>query len=66
MKPFWVKNLDTTERHLYLAKTPYDAMRKLIYTLKLRHHQNLEIDVSASGLHLYVDAVDGTWVVRNA
>ncbi len=66
MRPYWVKNLDTLERHLYLAKTPYDAMRKLIYTLNLHLHQDLEIEISCTGLHLYVDAADGTWVVRNS
>lgn len=60
-----VYGLDTHEQLTFQAKTPYEAMRKLIYTLNLKHKdKSAKIEKTESNLHLYTVHNGNTYSVR--
>lgn len=60
----YVTNLDTGAIWGFAAKTAYEAMEKLKYTLDLNHKdENAEICETKSGRCLYMDHSGQTWAV---
>ena len=61
-----VFNLNTGTVWGFSAKTPYEAMTKLKYTLDLRNKDpNAKINKTESGTCLYMDHSGNTWSVIN-
>ena len=59
-------NLDTGASWSFFAKTPYEAMEKLKYTLDLNHKDPAaKINKTESGRCLYMDHSGNTWSVIN-
>lgn len=62
----YVTCLNNGKRYGMDAKTPYEALSKMKYTLDLsRKDENAVINKTESGLHLYMDHSGKTYVVRN-
>lgn len=62
----YVTNLDTGATWGFVAKTAYEAMTKLKYTLDLSHKDpNAVINKTESGRCLYMDHSWNTWAVVN-
>ena len=61
----WIINLDTGIKLLFDARTVLEAMNQFVYYRKLTNDDKLRIDKSISGEHLYIEANDGTWCIRN-
>lgn len=61
----YVTDLDSGIKYGFSAKTPYEAMRKMIYTLNISGKCNAKINKTESGKHLYVEHNEHTYVVRN-
>lgn len=60
-----VFGLDTHERLTFQARTPYEAMQKLLYTLNLKHmDKTAKIEKTNSNLHLYTVHCGNTYAVR--
>ena len=60
-----VFGLDTHESLTFQAKTPYEAMTKLLYTLNLKHKDKFaKIENTNSNLHLYTIHNGKTYAVR--
>lgn len=59
-----VMNLDTGAIWGFSAKTPYEAMTKLKYSLDLKHiDPDARINKTESGRCLYMDHSGNTWSV---
>lgn len=65
MNTFKVSCLDTNTDLFFSARTPYEAMQKLLYHLNLSKQDNSAvIQKTESGLHLYVEHSSRTYAVR--
>lgn len=63
---YTIKNLDTRAELGFTARTAYEAMQKLVYTLNLKKHDNTTtINKTESGLHLWLGHNGETWAIRN-
>lgn len=61
-----VHNMDTGEVLWFSCKTPYMAMKALLYTLGLKKlDKSAVINKTESGLHLYTIYNGEYWAVRN-
>lgn len=66
MNKYVVVGMDTDEQFIMLARTPYEAMQKMLYTLNLnRLDSSATVQKTESGLHLYVVHNGNTYAVRN-
>lgn len=65
MNTYIVMNLDTGEDYYFVAETPYEAMRKMIYTLNLKSKCDATINKSRTGKHLYIEHNGHTYAVSN-
>ncbi len=66
MRLLYVTCLETGEKYGYVASTPYDALKKHIYTMNLSHQDNAaEIKITGSVLHLYTIHSGKTYAIRN-
>lgn len=60
----WVTCLDTGVKCGYIAKTPYEAISKALYTKNLhRFDKEAEIKLTKSGKHYYFDHTGKTYAV---
>lgn len=58
--------LDTGETLWFQARTAYEAMRKLLYTLNLKHQDdNASVNMTGSCQHLFMIHNGKYWTVRN-
>lgn len=58
--------LDTKEAYWFKAKTPYLAMKALIYYLNLSHQDSTaQVEKTISGRCLYTVHAGKTWCVNN-
>lgn len=58
--------LDDGIEYWFTAKTPLEAMQKMLYTLNLSaFDRNATINKTESGMHLYIDHNDKTYAVAN-
>lgn len=58
--------LDDQRKFFMSAKTPYEAMKSLKYTLDLVHEDNkCIINKTQTGFHLWMDHSGKTYAVRN-
>lgn len=66
-KRYTVKCLEDMDTdHIYLATTPYNALRKARYELSLSHDiQPTEILLTPNCLHFYMECDGKTYAVRN-
>lgn len=61
-----VQNMNNGKTMYFDANTPYEAMRKLVYYLNIADgRQELPINKTVSGEHLYVDYRGETYSIRN-
>ena len=61
-----VTHMETRVRYYMDAKTPYEALTKMKYTLDLkRKDDKATINKTTSGMHLYLDHGGNTYAVRN-
>ena len=61
-----VHHLGTNESYYFTANTPYEALRKMLYTLNLKHRDpDATINKTNSGLHLWLEHHGETYAVRN-
>jgi len=66
MNKYVIVGMDTGERFTFLARTAYEALQKLIYTLNLAHLDSAAaVQKTESGLHLYVVYNGNTYAVKN-
>ena len=61
-----VTNIDTGVKYTFTAKTAYEAMQKMIYTLNLSGKCNAVINKTESGNTLYFDYKDNTYAILNS
>lgn len=58
--------LDTSVSYGFDARTAYEALAKMKYTLDIQHlDQNAVINKTPSGLHLWMEHSGKTYAVRN-
>lgn len=58
--------LDDGCEYYFSARTPYEAMQKMIYTLELKHHDPLAmINKTESGRCLYIEHDGKTYATVN-
>lgn len=58
--------LETGDQYGYVASTPYEALKKHIYTMNLSHQDNTaDIKITKSVLHLYTVHHGKTYAIRN-
>ena len=63
---FLVKNLDKDITMSFNARTAYEAMEKLLYTLNLKRvDPDAVIETSCTGRHLWLEHCGETWGCRN-
>ena len=60
-----VINLDTGAEYIFTAKTAYEAMRKMIYTLNISGKCDAVINKTESGKTLYFEHKGNTYSVVN-
>lgn len=61
----YVNCLDDGKSYGFDAKTAYEAMRKMLYTLNIkRNDENAVINKTESGLHLWFEHSGKTYAVR--
>ena len=61
-----VTNLDTGVKYIFIAKTAYEAMQKMIYTLNISGKCDVVISKTESGNTLYFDYKDNTYAILNS
>lgn len=62
----YVMCLDTGVSYGFIATTPYEAMRKMIYTLNISNEKrDAIINKTVSGEHLYIEHGGKTYAIRN-
>lgn len=57
--------LDDNRKYTFSAMSPYDAMKKMLYYLNLRKYEEVIINKTTSGLHLYFEHSNKTYAIRN-
>ena len=60
-----VINLDTGAEYIFTAKTAYEAMRKMIYTLNISGKCDAVINKTARGKTLYIEHKGNTYSTVN-
>ena len=60
-----VINLDTGIEYIFTAKTAYEAMQKMIYTLNISGKCDAEINKTESGKTLYIEHKGNTYSTAN-
>ena len=61
----YVNCLNDGKQYGFVAKTPYEAMQKLKYTLDLSHEdKKAKVNKTESGLHLWMDHSGKIYSVR--
>lgn len=65
MKAQTVFCLDNKREFIFLASSPYEAMRKMLYTLNLSHQdKEVKVSLTKSGLHWTMDHCGKTYSIR--
>lgn len=62
---YTVACLDDNRKYTFSAMSPYDAMKKMVYYLNLNKHEEVVINKTKSGNHLYVEHNNKTYTIRN-
>lgn len=63
---FRVRCLETDTDYYFVARTAYESLQKMLFTLNLkRKDNNAVINKTVSGCHLYLTHFDKTYAVRN-
>lgn len=62
---FTVTCLDDGTKYQFVAMSPYDALTKMVYYLNLSHYQNVIINKTESGKHLYFEHCGKTYAIKN-
>lgn len=57
--------LDDNRKYTFSAMSPYDAMTKMLYYLNLRKYEEVIINKTTSGLHLYFEHNNKIYAIRN-
>lgn len=64
-KMFYVICMEDRKEYGFIAATPFEAMRKMIYTLNLANKCEPKIHKTESGLHLWFEHNGKTYAIRN-
>ena len=65
MNCYIIMDLNTSKKYYFVARTPYEAMQKMIYTLSLACKCNATISKSKTGKTLYFEHYGHTYAVHN-
>lgn len=60
-----ILNLDTGAKYIFTAKTAYEAMQKMIYTLNISEKCNTDNKINECGNILYFIYKDNTYATVN-
>ena len=61
-----IRCAETGVKYFFKAKTPYEAMQKMIYTLNLSNNDSsVVINKTDSGLFLWIEHGEKTYFVKN-
>lgn len=56
--------LDDGRKYLFIARAPYEAMKKMMYYLNIKHKEETVINKTKSGFHLWMQYGEKTYVVQ--
>ena len=64
-KMYYVKCIEDNKEYGFVADTPYEALKKMIYTLNIKEICKVKINKTKSGKHLWFEHNNKTYAVRN-